>query len=243
MQGLPNILVIEDDRGIAGALSQALAQNYEVDIAYNGKQGIYKSDCREYHAVLLDLNLPDLAGLEVCQQLRERGNNSPIIVVTAENKILTKINLLDAGADDYLTKPFSLGELKARLRVCDRKKTMTSAKPMVLQAGELELNATTYQVSRNGQPVELRRKEFKLLACLMENAGSVVKRESLIAYAWQGLDLPWKNTVDVHIKYLRDKIDRPFGTSLIKTVHGIGYRLDCQPAKISEPVHATDSCK
>ena len=225
MQGLPKLLLIEDDRGIAVALRQALADTYAIDLAPTGKSGIYKADTGDYAAIILDLNLPDLPGLTICQQLRERGAKAPILIVTAENKVLTKINLLDAGADDYLTKPFSVGELKARLRVLERRAPDRRVVPAELRVADLVLDRTAYTVTRQGQPIDIRRKEFSLLACLMEHAGQVVSRQALVTAAWQGQNSPWKNTVDVHIKYLRDKIDRPFATPLIQTVHGVGYRL------------------
>lgn len=227
MSGLPKLLLIEDDRTISSALTEALANVYRIDVASTGKLGIYRGDGTDYAAILLDLNLPDLPGLAICQQLRERGAKAPILILTGEHNVLTKISLLDAGADDYLTKPFSLGELKARLRVLQRKTPSIAQPPLKhIVVGELELDTATYRVWRSGRPIQLRRKEFTLLACLMERAGTVVSRQALIQYAWQGHDEPWTNTIDVHIKYLRDKIDRPFDYPLIKTVHGFGYQLE-----------------
>lgn len=232
MAGLPKLLLIEDDRAISSALTEALANSYQIDVANTGKLGIYKGDGTHYSAILLDLNLPDLPGLAICQQLRERGAKAPILILTGEHNVLTKIALLDAGADDYLTKPFSLGELKARLRALQRKgPRITKPAPKQLVAGELKLDTSTCQVWRSGQLIQLRRKEFALLACLMERAGTVVNRQSLIQYAWQGHDEPWTNTIDVHIKYLRDRVDRPFDYPLIKTVHGFGYRLEVEAQK------------
>lgn len=223
----PKILLVEDDRSIASALSHALQVVYETDIAVVGRLAIYKTDREHYDAIVLDLNLPDLSGMAVCQQLRERGCSAPILILTADVEIMSKITLLDAGANDYLTKPFSVGELKARLRALMRAHNQTLASPkQQLAIYGIELDRRTRTVCRDGQIVVLRRKEFALLECLMEHAGSVVSRALLARHAWQGENGLWTNTVDVHIKNLRDKIDRPFCTPLIHTVHGLGYKLD-----------------
>lgn len=224
------LLLVDDDRNIARALALALRNTYAVDILFSGLHAMDKASGGHYDAVILDLNLPDLSGLSICRQLRDRDVRSPILILSGESQVLTKINLLDAGANDYLTKPFSLGELKARLRVLTR--NSSPERPMVRQltAGGLSLDRRTHTVIRGGKTIELRRKEFALLECLMERAGSVVSRAALTRYGWQGLDEPWTNTVDVHIKYLRDKIDRPFDHPLIQTVHGVGYRLRSETA-------------
>ncbi len=226
MQLLPKILLVEDDCNIASALAQVLQSNYDVDIVSTGRLALYKADCEHYDIIVLDLSLPDMSGAAICQLLRERSVRMPILVLTGDSNVLSKINLLDNGANDYLTKPFSLGELKARLRALKRASTQPPLPISQLSISGVLLDRQTYQVSREGINIALRRKEFALLECLMENAGSVVTREVLIRYAWQGSDELWTNTVDVHIKYLRDKIDRPFDKPLIKTVHGLGYKLE-----------------
>jgi two-component system OmpR family response regulator len=226
MQILPKVLLVEDDRSIAGALAQVLQNNYEMDTANSGKLGLYKTDTEHYDIIVLDLNLPDISGLNVCMQLRERGVGTPILILSGESRVLTKINLLDAGANDYLTKPFSLGELKARLRALSRLPAAAESRPSELSVGDLSLDRLRFKASRQGLAIKLRRKEFALLECLMEHAGTVVTREVLARYVWQDPSALWTNTVDVHIKYLRDKIDRPFGVPLIRTVHGLGYKLE-----------------
>lgn len=226
MQILPRVLLVEDDRSIGGALSQALQSSYEIDVATTGQTALYKIDTTNYDIIILDLDLPDMSGLVICQRLREGGLKTPILVLTAEGRTLTKINLLDAGANDYLTKPFSLGELKARLRVLTRTGHQAARPAGKLAISGLELDRKTHEVSRNGVTILLRRKEFVMLECLMEHAGTVVTRRALTRYAWPGAEDLWTNTVDVHIKHLRDKIDKPFDTSLIRTVHGIGYKLE-----------------
>lgn len=227
---LPKLLLVDDDRNIARALALALRGDYDVDIIFNGEQALSRANSGTYALIVLDLNLPDIAGLNVCCQLRDRGLDCPILILTGENEVLTKINLLDAGANDYLTKPFSLGELKARLRALLRNTMPDLRMPRQLTAGSLLLDRRTHAVLRDGIPINLRRKEFALLECLMQHAGSVVTRAALIRHGWQGAEEPWTNTVDVHIKYLRDKLDRPFDTHVIQTVHGLGYRLNAETA-------------
>ncbi|HXE10369.1 MAG TPA: response regulator transcription factor [Verrucomicrobiae bacterium] len=225
MQSLPKLLLVDDDSNIAKALALALRSDYAVDIVASGSQALFNASSEHYGAIILDLNLPDMSGTLVCRQLRDRGINAPILVLTAEHQVLTKINLLDAGANDYLTKPFSLGELKARLRVLLRERPASRPAAKQLEVGGLLLDRQTHTVTREGTAIKLRRKEFALLECLMEHAGSVVTRSTLIRHAWHDGEEPWTNTVDVHIKYLRDKLDRPFTRPVIKTVHGLGYRL------------------
>lgn len=220
------ILLIEDDHGISNALKQALATSYTIDCASTGEAGLGKASIYDYALIVLDLNLPDIFGLTVCQQLRQNGFKGPILILTGETKVLSKITLLDAGADDYLTKPFSLGELKARMRTLLRRATNDQPIKQVLSAEDLTLNISTHVVERAGTVITLRRKEFLLLECLLQNADSVVSRGTLTSHAWPENDSPWTNTVDVHIKYLRDKIDRPFSSSLIQTVHGLGYKIE-----------------
>lgn len=230
-----HILLIEDDVGISSALKHALAGSYKVTCISQGSKGLALAATGNYQMIILDLGLPDMPGLEVCRQLRIDGIVVPILILTADAVILHKINLLDAGANDYLTKPFSLGELKARLRVLARQVGSELPLPQFLCLDDLILDSATHQVRRAGQLLTLRRKEFAMLECLLQNAGTVVTRQALMHYAWQGNQDPWTNTIDVHIKYLRDKIDRPFATPLIKTVHGLGYKLEA-PRRHDNPV-------
>lgn len=236
MQVLPKVLLIEDDRNIASALAHALRRSHHLSIATTGNQALYKIDGEHFDIIVLDLTLPDMSGLSVCQQLRDQGLRTPILILTADTKTLTKVNLLDAGANDYLTKPFSLGELKARLRVLSRDHYQPLKPAKRLTVGCLQLDRQTYEVSREGVSIKLRRKEFALLECLMEHAGSVVTRRALTRYAWHGAEELWTNSIDVHIKHLRDKIDRPFERPVIRTVHGFGYKLEVIPV---EPTRKT----
>lgn len=219
------ILIIEDDPGVAWALYSALNNTYRVDTAKSGSSGLRKADNKQFDAVILDLNLPDISGLQVCKQLRLNGLAAPILILTGESAVATKVKLFDSGANDYLTKPFSLDELKARVRAVLR--PSTPPRPTgTLVAGELSLDTEGHYALRHGQRIVLRRKEFAILECLMHHAGTLVSRSLLMAHAWNGQGDGWTNTIDVHIKYLRDKIDRPFAYPLIKTVHGLGYKLD-----------------
>lgn len=235
MQIFTKVLIVDDDRAITHALTLALCTSYTVDIAKNGKQALDKIEKNVYGAIILDLNLPDFSGMFICQEIRNRGVSAPILILSAESQVLTKMHLLDAGASDYLTKPFSLGELKARVRTLLRDRTAPAPYQQKISVSGLVLNRQTHTVSREGVTIGLRRKEFALLECLMEHAGSVVTRDTLTENAWRGDLEPWTNTVDVHIKYLRDKIDRPFEQRLIQTVHGLGYRLAIvQPISLNE---------
>ncbi|MDB5184735.1 MAG: ompR [Candidatus Saccharibacteria bacterium] len=229
------ILLIEDDHGISLALRQALSTVYVMDIVDNGADGISSAARGGYDIILLDLNLPDMHGLEVCTQMRAKGVTAPILILTADTAVIRKIGLLDAGADDYLTKPFSLGELKARIRVLDRRQSQNRDNtPRKLYLDDLELDSVTHFVARAGKLIKLRRKEFAMLECLLQNSGAVVTREILAAHAWPENEDPWTNTIDVHIKYLRDKIDRPFGRPLIKTVHGLGYKIEAPRSVVNK---------
>ncbi len=225
MEPTSKILIIDDDNAISTALAIALRDEYRADRALTGQIGLDLADKTEYSAIILDLDLPDFKGLAICQELRDRGCKAPIFILSGDSQILTKIKLLDAGANDYLTKPFSLGELKARLRAIIRSSKHQLPKQRRLSASGLVLNRESRSVQRDGLSIPLRKKEFAVLECLMENVGTIVSRSFITRYAWNGEDDPWTNTVDVHIKYLRDKIDKPFGDRLIETVHGLGYRL------------------
>lgn len=222
-----SVLLVEDDLSVAEALAHALKNDYHVTAITRGCDALDSAKHNNYDLIVLDLNLPDMSGLAVCQQLNSILMGVPVLILTAEASVLTKIKLLDAGASDYLTKPFSLGELKARLRVLQRQSFNAKARSNLdqLNVCGLTLDRASFIVIRGDQIIKLRRKEFALLECLMENAGLVVSRVSLAAFAWRDGDKPWTNSIDVHIKHLRDKIDRPFSDSLIKTVHGLGYKL------------------
>ncbi|MDB5165060.1 MAG: response regulator transcription factor [Candidatus Saccharibacteria bacterium] len=220
------LLIVEDDPGIVLVLYRALATLYTVDTVGTSARAMQKLTEHPYDAIILDLNLPDSPGLKICERVRTSGLTTPILVLSGATEVMNKVTLLDSGANDYLTKPFSMDELKARLRVLTRRPGSSSKSRHRLVVGDLELDTIKHLVQRAGQNIPLRRKEFAVLECLMQNTGMVVTRATLSSYAWDDTDDSLTNTVDVHIKYLRDKIDRPFGTPLIKTVHGLGYKID-----------------
>jgi DNA-binding response OmpR family regulator len=224
------LLLIEDDREIAEALRGALTHDYDITLAETGRAGLSRAETGSFDAIILDLNLPDISGLAVCQELRLQGLTTPILILSGEAQVLSKIRLLDAGADDYLTKPFSLGELKARLRVLKRHDLRISRDPAVFQVADLTLDTRSMQVMRAGKTIVLRKKEYALLECLMRHAGNIVSRDQLVSFAWRPADTPWTNTIDVHIKHLRDQVDKPFQTKLIQTIHGLGYKIE-EPTK------------
>ena len=221
-----HILLIEDDDHIAEALQRALATAYSVHRTDTGGSGLLKAAQHRYDIVILDLSLPDTPGLQICKHLRANGYEGPIFILSGEVKVISKITLLDAGADDYLTKPFSLGELKARIRMLLRRSDRPISRSHQFIVGDLTLDCDRHEVVRQDKIIKLRRKEFCLLECLMQNAGAIVTRDVLSNHAWRENEDPWANTIDVHIKYLRDKIDTPFDRPLIRTIHGLGYKLE-----------------
>lgn len=221
-----NILLIEDDHHIVTTLRYALARDhYAITHASSGERGLSLARRHHYDAIVLDLNLPDVSGLQVCQQLQALGSQIPVLILSADIQILSKIKLLDAGASDYLTKPFSLGELKARLRKLQRQQQALDARPVSLHYGGLLLNVQSRTVQFGDRIVGLRPKEFAMLECLMQHAGQAVSRVQLSNHAWRYSDKPWTNTIDVHIKHLRDKLDSTTDKTIIQTVHGVGYKL------------------
>lgn len=227
------LLIAEDDSDIVLMLYRALRPTYAVDSASTTAGALKKLENENYDAIILDIGLPDGSGLSICEKIREQGKSIPILVLSGSAEIIDKVKLLDSGANDYLTKPFDMDELKARLRVLLRQPASPSASRHRMVVGDLTLDSVRHQVERKGKNIELRKKEFAVLECLMKNAGTVVSRDTLIDYAWDDQDYNTTNTVDVHIKYLRDKIDKPFPTRIIKTVHGLGYKID-----ISKPGHS-----
>jgi two-component system, OmpR family, response regulator len=218
------ILIIEDNPIIAHSLRQHLKQHYAVDICNKGKEGLSKAETISYDTILLDLRLPDVSGEEICRSLRKRNIDTPIIVISGRSEVESKVKLLNIGADDYLTKPFNLHELRARINVAMRYMSNGCSAGVIIFDG-LELDPGKRTVRRHSKPIKLRRKEFDLLEYLMRNAGRTLTRRMIMEHLWDANENLWANVVDVHIKYLRDKIDRPYGSSFIRTVHGIGYKF------------------
>lgn len=218
------VLLIEDDKYVNGALRRGLRGSYIIDAATSAEEGQKLIDINEYDLILLDLNLPDKPGLQICKELRASGNATPILILTGLVAVDDKVTLLDSGADDYLTKPFSLEELKARMRALLRRDTEAVNTSEISIAGVV-LDTSARLCKRNDIELKLRRKEFDLLEYMMRNSGKTLSRQMIMDHVWDMNDNLWTNAIDVHIKYLRDKLDRPFEEKLIRTVHGVGYKF------------------
>jgi len=224
------ILVVEDELKMASLLRRGLIEEgHAVDIARTGDDALWMAQAAEYDALVLDLMLPTIDGFEVCRQLRANGVWSPVLMLTARDGVEDRVAGLDAGADDYLPKPFSFAELLARLRALMRRGA--AERPTVLEVGDLRLDPATHQVWRGDAEVELSGKEFALLETFMRRPGQVLTRDQLLEHAWDYGYENRSNVVDVYVRYLREKVDRPFDRESIETVRGVGYRLrqDGQP--------------
>jgi two-component system OmpR family response regulator len=219
------VLVVEDDPGMSALLVRGLhREGYAVDAASTGEDALWSVLENDYDAVVLDAMIPSPDGFEVCRRMRAEGRWSPVLMLTARDAVPDRIRGLDAGADDYLTKPFALGELFARLRALTRRDPLE--RPVVLQVGDLTLDPVSRVVRRGEVGVELSPKEFALLQELMRRPGEVLSRTYLIDHVWDFAYDGGSNIVDVYIRYLRAKVDRPFERNSIRTVRGAGYRLD-----------------
>ncbi len=220
------ILIVEDERKIARALGRALKnEKYAVDISYDGTDAYAMAEMIDYDLLILDRMIPgDYDGLSLTKKLREEGKNVPILLLTALGATQDKTEGLDGGADDYLTKPFALDELLARVRALLRR-PQTSVET-VLRVADLSLDLNTHEVLRNNQKIELTNKEFSLLEYLVRNAGRPVSKEQIIAHVWNYDADILPNNIEVYISYLREKVDKPFKDKLIKTVRGLGYKID-----------------
>jgi two-component system OmpR family response regulator len=218
------VLVVEDKLKLAGLLRRALrGEGVAADVAVRGEDALWMAGATRYDAIVLDLMLPGIDGIEVCRRLRADDIWTPVLMLTARSGLLDRVAGLDSGADDYLTKPFELAELTARLRALARREPVP--RPAVLDVGGLRLDPATREVSRDGQPVELSAKCFSLLELFMRRPGVVLSRFELLEGAWDGDYENRSNVVDQHVRALRDRIDRPFGRRSIETVRGSGYRL------------------
>jgi two-component system OmpR family response regulator len=218
------LLVVEDEPKLAALLRRGLIEEgHAADVAGSGEDALWRARSTEYDAIVLDLMLPGIDGLEVCRQLRSDGIWSPVLMLTARDGLGDRIGGLDAGADDYLTKPFAFAELLARLRALARRGA--PERPPVLTVGDLELDPATRDVRRGEDEIELSPKEFALLETFMRRPGRVLSRFELIEHAWDYEYENRSNVVDVYVRYLREKIDRPFGRASLETVRGVGYRL------------------
>jgi two-component system copper resistance phosphate regulon response regulator CusR len=220
------VLVIEDDSKVAGAVRTGLVgEGYQAVVSSTGEDGYFRATTEPYDAILLDLGLPGRGGLEVLASLRGRGLTVPVLVLTARDTVEDRVRGLDAGADDYLVKPFAFAELLARLRALIRRGRPDEA--LRLRLGDLELDPLTRSARRDDQPIQLTGREFELLDYLMRHQGHIVSREMLAQDVWKepARGTPIDNVIDVHITRLRRKVDQGFGSRLIHTIRGVGFIL------------------
>jgi two-component system OmpR family response regulator len=218
------VLIVEDEVKMAGLLRRGLQEEgYAVDVAQSGSEAVWAGTENPYDAIVLDVMLPDIDGFTVCRRLREAGRWAPILMLTARDSVPDRIAGLDAGADDYLTKPFAFTELLARLRALIRRGA--GERPIALQSDGLTLDPATRRVVVGSTQVDLTAKEFALLEFFLRHPGEVLTRSRIIEHVWDFAYDGDSNVVDVYVRYLREKVDRPFGRHSIETVRGAGYRL------------------
>jgi two-component system OmpR family response regulator len=218
------LLVVEDDVKMAALVRRGLSEEgAAVDVARSGEDALWMASSTPYDAVVLDVMLPGIDGFETCRRLRDDGVWAPVLLLTARDSVEDRVAGLDGGADDYLTKPFSFAELSARLRALVRRGQ--KERPAVMEVGALRLDPATRQAWRGEHGIDLSTKEFALLEAFMRRPGDVLSRLELLEHAWDFGYENRSNVVDVYIRYLREKIDRPFGVKSIETVRGSGYRL------------------
>ncbi|MCB0117424.1 MAG: response regulator transcription factor [Anaerolineales bacterium] len=221
------VLVVEDELVIARFVQQGLTEaGYAVDVARDGQDGLEYALAADYDAVVLDILLPRMDGLQLLRELRSRGRRMPVLLLTARNQVDDRVQGLDAGADDYLIKPFAFPELLARLRALFRRPPLQTN--TVLQTGDLEMDTASREVRRAGQSIELSPREFALLEYLMRHARQTLTRTQIAEHIWNFDYYNESNVVDVYIGYLRRKIDSGAGQPLLHTVRGVGYRLSAE---------------
>jgi two-component system OmpR family response regulator len=217
-------LVVEDESKLAGLIRRGLVEEgYAADVAGTGEDALWMAEATPYDAIVLDVVLPGRSGIEVCRSLRDNGVWAPILMLTARDGVEDRVSGLDSGADDYLCKPFAFAELLARLRALTRRGP--AERPAVLTVGSLRLDPATRGVWRGDVEIGLSAKEFSLLETFMRRPGDVLTRLDLLEHAWDFAYESRSNVVDVYVRYLRAKLDRPFGVQSIETVRGVGYRL------------------
>jgi len=219
------ILLVEDDLEMAHAIRATVKDRFAIEVVHTGEEGLFHIENYAYDLIILDLNLPDMTGIDICCRIRSTGLTTPVLMLTGSQELDDKVRCLDAGADDFLSKPFAKAELHARLRALSRRSRM-QLETSLFCVNDLAVDSSTGIAFHRGTPLNLRRKEFLLLEYLMRNAGKIVTRNMLLEHVWDSSADPATNTVDVHIKCLRDKIDKPFGTKQILTIHGLGYKLE-----------------
>ena len=218
------VLVVEDEVKMASLIRRGLREEgLAADVAINGEDALWMAGATQYDAIILDVMLPGISGFETCKRLRGGGIWSPVLMLTARDGVGDRVAGLDGGADDYLTKPFSFAELLARLRALARRGSLE--RPSVLAVGDLRLDPATRQVWREQTEIALSAKEFAILETFMRRPGEVLSRYQLLEHAWDYEYENRSNVVDVYVRYLREKVDRPFDRQSIETVRGAGYRL------------------
>lgn len=220
-----HILVVEDESRLTKLIKRALEQErHVVDVAYDGATAYSMATDTTYDLIVLDVMLPEMDGLEVCRELRREGVDSRILMLTAKGTTEDRVSGLDAGADDYLVKPFSFAELLARIRALSRREVQPEME-QELHVADLVLDLSRHEARRGGKSIELTAKEFSLLEYMMRNSGRVLTRSQILDHVW-GYDFEsMTNVVDIYVHYLRNKIDKGFGKPLIRTVRGVGYGL------------------
>jgi two-component system, OmpR family, copper resistance phosphate regulon response regulator CusR len=218
------ILVVDDEKKIANFIERGLKENhYVVDVARDSENALMTAEINPYDLIILDIMLPGKDGVAVCKELRKNKVSTPVLMLTARDSTRDKVRGLDAGADDYLTKPFAFDELLARVRALLRRET--KEKNTILKIADLELNQLTREVKRQGKPIVLTSKEYALLEYFMLNPNQIITRTMISEHVWEESFDSFTNVIDVYVKHLRDKVDKGFAVSLIQTVRGAGYIL------------------
>jgi two-component system, OmpR family, response regulator len=218
------VLIVDDEPKMAALIARAVREDgHAADVAGNGADALWMAKAVAYDALVLDIMLPGVDGIAVLRRLREDGIWTPVLLLTARDAVADRVGGLDAGADDYLTKPFSFAELLARLRAIARR--TPAERPTVLEAGDLRLDPAAHRVWRGATEIALSPRQFALLELLMRNAGTALTRVQLLDGVWDMAFESRSNIIDVYVRYLRSKVDRPFGRHSIETVRGVGYRL------------------
>jgi two-component system, OmpR family, response regulator len=219
------LLLIDDNPALVKSIASSLGVTWTVTSASSGVEGLKLAKTSNFDIIVLDLTLPDVSGHDVCRNARKAGITTPILVLSGNAEADSKVDLLQCGADDYVTKPFNIKELQARLLALMRRGHLDAKAPHLLKVDTLILDPLKRQVERDGHKIVLRRKEFDILEYLLRNRGRVVTRTMIMDNVWDADSDSWNNTVDVHIKSLRDKVDRPFKRQLISTAYGVGYTI------------------